>query len=49
MATAPVFASVSEAMEMVRAGLAFVAAADGAGELGLDGGADLGSWRVHRG
>jgi hypothetical protein len=28
MATAPVFASVSEAMEMVRAGLAFVAAAD---------------------
>ena len=28
MATAPAFASVSEAMEMVRAGLAFVAAAD---------------------
>jgi hypothetical protein len=28
MGTAPVFASVSEAMEMVRAGLAFVAAAD---------------------
>jgi hypothetical protein len=30
MGTAPVFASVSEAMEMVRAGLAFVAAADAA-------------------
>src|SRR5450755_2439687 len=28
MGTAPVFASVSEAMDMVRAGLAFVAAAD---------------------
>src|SRR6185437_13803491 len=28
MGTAPVFASVSEALEMVRAGLAFVAAAD---------------------
>jgi hypothetical protein len=30
MGTAPVFASVSEAMDMVRAGLAFVAAADAA-------------------
>ena len=30
MGTAPAFASVSEAMEMVRAGLAFVAAADAA-------------------
>jgi hypothetical protein len=28
MGTAPVFASVSEAMDMVRAGLAFVSAAD---------------------
>jgi hypothetical protein len=28
MATVPAFASVSEAMEMVQAGLAFVAAAD---------------------
>ena len=28
MGTAPVFASVSEAMDMVRAGLAFVAGAD---------------------
>jgi hypothetical protein len=31
MGTAPVFASVSEAMEIVRAGLAFVAAADATG------------------
>jgi uncharacterized protein DUF222 len=31
MGTAPVFASVSEAMDMVRAGLAFVAAADATG------------------
>ena len=30
MATAPVFASVGEAMEVVRAGLAFVVAADAA-------------------
>ena len=30
MGTAPVFASVGEAMDMVRAGLAFVAAADAA-------------------
>src|SRR2546423_1154767 len=30
MATVPAFASVSEAMEMVRAGLAFVASADAA-------------------